>query len=135
TNDIITSTIHGIDLGVRGYALTRDDKLLDPYTSVSTSYVAIFSELETALKKQGFPEMEKFYALRKEVEAYFDFTAEMIQMVQEDRMDDFTARLKQDKGYDVWLKFAAFQTPMLAFENKLYDDAAHEYEAAIQNNL
>ncbi len=135
TNDIITSTIHGIDLGVRGYALTKENKLLDPYTSVSTSYVTIFSELETMLKKQGFPEMDKFNALRKEVDAYFEFTGEMIQMVQEDRMEDFTARLKQDKGYDVWMKFAAFQTPMLEFENKLYNDAAMQYEAAIQNNL
>src|SRR5690606_8618585 len=49
-------------------------------------------------------------------------------------MDEFTARLKQGKGYDVWMQLAAFQTPTLEFQNNLYDDAEQDYAAAAQNN-
>lgn len=135
TSEIINSTIHSIDLGVRGYALTKEDKLLDPYTNVSKSNLTLFEELESLLKKQGYTDLGKFYALKKEVDEYMKFGGEMVKLVKEDRMDEFTVLLKKDKGYDVWIKFSEFQQPLEQFENDRYNQAVLEYEAAMQTNL
>lgn len=135
TNDIIAAVVHGIDLGVRGYALTLDQKLLDPYISNSKSYTSLFAGIEKALRKQGYPDLNKFFALRKEIDSYFEYTGQMIQLAEAGRMEEFTDMLKRDKGYDVWIKFSEFQQPLEEFENKLYEEAAHEYEMAMKVNL
>ncbi len=135
TNDIIAAIVHGIDLGVRGYALTLDQKLLDPYISSSKNYTALFSGIETALKKQGYSDFSQFYALRKEIDDYIEYSGRMIELANEGQMEEFTEMLKQDKGFDVWIRFSEFQQPLEQFENKLYNDAAQEYETAMQVNL
>jgi CHASE3 domain sensor protein len=135
TNKIIGDIIHGIDLGVRGYALTQKDSLLNPYTTVTKTYAGIFNKLEVMLKKQGYSDLNKFFALRKEVDDYFEFNEEMIALVKQGDMDEFVARLKEDKGYGVWLKFSEFQQPLEDFEDNLYNKAVDEYEGAITTNL
>lgn len=135
TSQIIFGTIHGIDLGVRGYALTLDDKLLEPYTNVTKSNPEIFNTIEQLLKEQQYKDLSKFYALRKEVDAYFAYTAQMIEMARENRTDEFVSMLKQDKGYDVWVMYDAFATALFAFEDKLNQEAVERYEAAMLNNL
>jgi CHASE3 domain sensor protein len=135
TGDIISNIIHGIDLGVRGFALTKENKLLDPYTSVAKSHAGIFNELETLLRRQGYTDLDKFYLLRKEVDHYFEYTAEMIQLARDDEMDRFREMLKKDKGYDVWIRFSEFQQPLDQFENNLYNQAVERYESAMKSNL
>jgi CHASE3 domain sensor protein len=135
TNDIIAAVVHNIDLGVRGYALTRDPKLLDPYISTSKNYTTLFAGIETVLRKQGYSDLNKFYALRKEIDSYFEYTGQMVEMVEAGQMEEFTEMLKRDKGFDVWIRFSEFQQPLEEFENKLYSDAAHEYDMAMQTNL
>jgi CHASE3 domain sensor protein/putative methionine-R-sulfoxide reductase with GAF domain len=134
TNSILYDIVHGIDLGVRGYALTKKDQLLDPFTSVKKNYKNIFNDIEKILKEQNYP-LVKLNALRDEIEKYMKFSDEMAQMVREERMADFDAALKLDKGYDVWLKFADFRDPLFKYEDELNSKATANYDAAMRNNL
>lgn len=135
TSDIITNTIHGIDLGVRGYALTKDEKLLDPYLQVQKSNGPLFKDLEALLQKQGYTELPKFYSLKKTVDSYFEFSEQMIKYVREDNMAEFNRLLKQDKGYEVWLAYAAFRDPLFEFEAKTFDQVVADYENAIRIDI
>jgi CHASE3 domain sensor protein/putative methionine-R-sulfoxide reductase with GAF domain len=135
TTQIISNIVHGIDLGVRGFALTKTEPLLDPFKNVKKASPGLFTSLETMLRKQGFPHMDRYQAIRKEVDGYFEWSEQMIEMVRQDRMDEFNIMLGKDRGLDVWNKFTAFQQPMEEFENALYKNAEDEYEAAMRTNL
>lgn len=135
TGEIMSSIVHGVDLGVRGYALTSKEQLLDPFTQALKQSPSLFAGLEDQLKSQGYPEMEKFNAVRKEVESYIAWSATMVGAVRAENMDQFRQMLSLDKGYEVWVKFDAFQKPLQAFENALYEKAEAEYASAMRANL
>src|SRR4051812_27790352 len=54
TTEILSLTMHGIDLGVRGFGLTHDEKLLTPYRESIQKTPSIFSELDSMLAIQGY---------------------------------------------------------------------------------
>jgi CHASE3 domain sensor protein len=134
SQDIMSSVVHGIDLGVRGYALTRKQGLLDPFTKVSKTAPALLSEIEVLLKKHNYPEIQRFYALRKELDRYFEWSGQMVEMVELNNMAEFQSMLEQDKGYDLWLVYSDYQAPLEEFEDKLYDEALQNYNAAMRMN-
>jgi CHASE3 domain sensor protein len=135
TGEIITNTIHGIDLGVRGFALTKDNKLLDPFSRAQKSNGPIFDELEYLLKQQEYADLSKFYKLRKVVDEYFITSEKMNQQVRDGNMDEFARMLKEDKGYGVWLVYSDFRDPLLEFEKQKSDKAIAEYSVAMKTNL
>lgn len=135
TEQILTSTMHGLDLGVRGFALTKDDGMLNPYNGAIRLNSAIFRDLEKVLTKHGYENMNGFHDLEEEVESYFKFSAQMLDNARMNNMDDFNTMLKQDKGYDVWFKYNEFTKPLFVFEDNLRAEALAGYNAAVRNNL
>jgi CHASE3 domain sensor protein len=134
SQSIMTGVVHSIDLGVRGYALTKKQGLLDPFSKVRKTTPELMTEIEILLKKQNYPEIQRFYSVRKELEKYFEWSAEMIEMVELDNMAEFQKMLERDKGYDLWIAYSDYQQPLEAFEDKLYDEALTSYNAAMRAN-
>lgn len=135
TERIMSDIMHQLDLGMRGYALTKDQQLLIPLAEVGRNNTLIFSELEDVLKKQNYPDLPRFYALKLGVESYIKFTKEMVRLVEEDNIAEFAAKLKRDKGYDVWTKYAEFSTSLFAYENELNNKATASYNSAMRSSL
>ncbi len=135
TEQILTSTMHGLDLGVRGFALTKDEGMLNPYNGAIRQNSGIFKDLEKILIKQGYSNMKAFYDLEKEVDSYFKFSALMLDNVRLGDMEAFNAMLKQDKGYDVWFKYNEFTKPLFISEDNLRAEALASYNTAVRNNL
>ena len=131
---IMSEVVHGIDLGVRGYALTKKPSLLDPFTNVTKSSPKLLNDIEGLLKKHNYPDIQKFYAVRKELDSYFQWSAKMIELIEIDSMAEFSTMLARDKGYDLWLVYADYQQPLEAFEDALYDEALSSYESAMRTN-
>lgn len=134
SKSIMSEVVHGIDLGVRGFALTKKQGLLDPFTNVTKSSPRLLNDIETLLRKQNYPDIQKFYNMRKELDSYFAWSARMIELVQIDSMQAFSEMLARDKGYDLWLVYAAYQQPLEAFEDELYDKAMSNYNVAMRTN-
>jgi putative methionine-R-sulfoxide reductase with GAF domain len=135
TDKILTSTMHGLDLGIRGFALIKDEGMLNPYEGAIQLNPGIFRDLENILRKQGYNDVAAFKALEEEVNAYVEFCKQMLTKASEDDTVAFNAMLKQDKGYDVWQKYSAFSTPLFAYEDNLREEAYTSYTAAVRNNL
>ncbi len=135
TEQILTSTMHGLDLGVRGFALTKDDGMLNPYNGAMRLNTGIFRDLEKILNKQGYSNMKGLHDLEKEVDNYFKFSAQMLDNARMNDMEAFNAMLKQDKGYDVWFKYNEFTKPLFVFEEGLRAEALTSYNRAVRNNL
>jgi CHASE3 domain sensor protein len=134
SKSIMSDVVHGIDLGVRGFALTKKQALLDPFTNVTTSSPRLLNDIEILLKKQNYPDIQKFYEVKKELDNYFQWSSKMVEMVQLNDMAQFSAMLEKDKGYDLWVVYAAYQQPLEAFEDALYEKAMNSYNAAMRTN-
>jgi len=135
TEEILTGTMHGLDLGVRGFALTKNDGMLNPYEKSLQSTAKTFRDLESILKEQEYPDLASVKAVEDEVNTYIEYSRQMVDMARIDSMSIFNDMLKMDKGFDVWSKYSAFSDPLFAYEDNLREGAYSSYNSAIRNNL
>lgn len=135
SEQVLEEIIRCMDIGLRGYALTKEEELLTPYRSALKYREPIFNSLEEALKKQNYPDMAGFYQLKGGVDDYVRFSNEMIVLVQKDDMEAFTQQLKLDKGYDLWLVYSPFHSKLTEHQTKLAGQAEENYKQAMRNTL
>lgn len=135
TRKILSSTMHGLDLGVRGFALTKDDNMLRPYNLALEEKKEIFNSLDSNLQQQGYVDRLQLQSVKAEVELYISFCNQMIEVARKDKMDEVASMLREDRGYGVWRKYYDFSKPLFEFEDAVYQQALGNYNAAIRNNL
>jgi len=134
SEEILKETLHGLDLGVRGYAITKDDQLLIPFNNAVRNNEKIFSHLRQELAKQGYPLEELVPVYQRAIE-YIAFCSKMNEAAKKDSVEMFKAMLKEDRGYFVWKEYDAFTKKLFAFEDKLIDEAEAEVKSAMAQNL
>jgi len=133
TVSIITDVIHGADLSVRGFALTKNPQLADPIKLVLGGKDSVFNKLETLLVKQHY-DITKFRELKSTVEDYLAFSLDMIELARKDSMRQFVELLNEDRGFGVWKKYEAFYVPLFAYEDSLNAAADSKYLHALSRN-
>jgi len=135
TQQILSSTMHGLDMGVRGFGLVKEESLLRPYNEAITVSPSIFRQLDSLLRKQNYAELDKLGDVKTEIDRYIAFSKQMVETARTDSMRTFVEMLRQDKGYEVWKKYDEFSRPLLGFENDLNQKAISDYDAAMRSNL
>jgi CHASE3 domain sensor protein len=135
TQEVLTKIMHGLDLGLRGYSITRDDKLLTPYHEAVAVTPHVFKTIDSLLTVQNYPERDKAVRLKAEINAYISFCKEMIQKVNSGDMESFAAGIKEDRGYNVWSQYSQFSAPLFAYQNELERKALEDYKVAFRTNL
>lgn len=135
TEAILSDIMHGLDLGVRGYGLTLDEKLLNPYDKAISAAPTIFAKLDSLLEQEDYKERTKLQAVRSKINSYIAFSNDMITLAKDGRMDEFKGKLKEDRGYDVWFEYNQFAAPLFEHQEKLNAQALSEYKKAINVNL
>jgi CHASE3 domain sensor protein len=135
TQEILSKTMHGLDLGVRGYGLTLDEKLLVPYKEAITITPSIFYQLDSMLALQKYKDRDKLELVKAEINSYIDFSNQMIATARNNNLAAFTEMLKEDRGYNVWAKYNEFVVPLFAFEDALNNSSVQQYELAMKTNL
>ena len=134
--EILSETVHGLDLGLRGFALAKEEKMLIPYRKAIEQNNKIFRELELLLVKQNYPKIADLRLVEAEVHSYIALCNQMIDVVKTDTtLNRLVATLKEDPGYVVWKKYDDFSRPLNAFEDNIYQQALTNYNTAIRNNL
>jgi len=68
TKEILSETMHGLDLGLRGFALSKEDKMLIPFRKAIEQNGRIFNELEQLLKDQQYPNLSDLQLVKNEVQ-------------------------------------------------------------------
>ena len=136
TKEILSETMHGLDIGLRGFALTKEEKMLEPYKKAIEKNKAIFSELEFLLETQSYPRRAELKAIQTEVDAYVSFCNQMIEVARQDSsVNQIAQMLREDRGYSVWKKYDDFSRPLFEFEDNIYQKALSNYNGAIRGNL
>jgi hypothetical protein len=134
SEEILKETLHGLDLGVRGYAITKQDQLLIPFNNAVGNNEKIFGHLKEELGKQGYP-IEEINPVHERASEYIAFCAKMNEEAKIDSMETFKKMLNEDRGYYVWKEYDNFTKKLFAFEDNLIKEADDEVRQAMSQNL
>jgi len=125
--------INLMDLGVRGYALTKKDGLLSPFEQAVRVNPAYLDTLRVFMKRQQMP-TEKLSAYKVLNDEYIQLCRQMIGLSRLDNMAEFTALLEEDRGLALWQAYSAFSAELINYENQLKREAQRRYQAAVNGN-
>ncbi len=134
TLDIIRD-LHLLDIGLRGYALTRNQAMLSSIDSAVYDRPRIFAQLEQSLTRQQFGSMGEFYQLRDSVISYFSLVSQMMKMIENNEQERFIKILNEDRGYPLWKQYKHFSETVNAFENEIAAKAQANYRTALRNSF
>lgn len=126
--------INLMDLGVRGYALTKKDGLLSPFDQAIRVNPLYLDSLRTFMKRQQQP-IEKLSEYKKLNDGYIQLCRQMIGLSRENNMQEFTALLEEDRGLALWQAYSAFSGELVNFENEQKSKAQKQYQAAVRGNV
>jgi CHASE3 domain sensor protein len=136
--------IRNVDIGMRGYALVRNDsltteeqvqELLKPMKSGANDLDNIIARLRDITKKQDFPNPEAIDTLNSMAKDFIQVCEGMVQLIQNNEMDKFRAVLRTDPGRFAWVRYDKGNKVIQKFENDLEAAAAKSYERANKLNL
>lgn len=122
--------VRNVDMGVRGYALTEDEGLLDPYNQALALYSGFQESLFKQLTEQGYPDMAGFERVKASYKGYFDYSAQMIALIRTGQHELFKEELKKDRGLALWKTYEKFANEVNANQDKLYAGATARYQTA-----
>jgi CHASE3 domain sensor protein len=125
--------IGNMDLGVRGYALTRKEGLKTPFLDAVRINAHYIDSIRIFTQRQGLPteDLEKYVVLNND---YIAVCRQLIGFVDRDSMAGFTALLAEDRGLVLWKAYSAFASVVVAHENQVKAVAKARYESAVNGN-
>lgn len=133
TEQIGKSTIHGLDIGLRGYVIIPNAQFFSPVDSAILRKDSILYNVESRLLKQGYP-LTEFYALRDSLNSYITFCLHLKDLLDRGEKERFDAEFASDKGLTLWLQYLQFIENVADHENKINREAEAEYQAALNRN-
>ena len=135
-NNIFESILRRIDLGLRGYALTKNKQLLDPYDGAIKDNTTNLAKLDSLFEVQKLDTtLEQFSKIKKGIDDYIVTAKQMKLLAEQDSIRDFVRILNEDKGYDLWKLFQPFYEKTLRYEDTLIKQAIDDYVAAQNRNV
>jgi putative methionine-R-sulfoxide reductase with GAF domain len=122
-----------MDLGVRGYALTKKEGLLAPFNQAVRANPAYIDTIRTTIKKQNLEadKLEHYIGLSNN---YVQTCRQMINMVDRDSLSGFVRILEEDRGLALWQSYYAFSSALIAYETEMKVGAQKNYRAAVTSN-
>lgn len=127
------STIHGIDIGLRGYVIDREDRFFTPVDSAIYRRDSILSNVEIPLKKQGY-NLAEFYALRDSLDGYIAFCLNLKKLLEQRKEEEFRKEFSKDKGLYLWWQYLMFIRHVGEYEDAINRRAQERYEDALTSN-
>jgi len=135
TEQIGKSTIHGIDIGLRGYALVQNAQFFSPVDSAFLRKDSILHNIETRLISQRYNQLSEFYTLTDSLNAYFNYCYYLKHLIDEKKTDEFIKHFSSDKGLNLWLQYIQCQQNIATFEDEINHKAQQRYEEAMRRNF
>jgi signal transduction histidine kinase len=130
---IAIDIVHNLDLGIRSYALFKEEKYLYPFYVALQRKDSILSVTEKLLIQQKYS-LSEFHNLKDSIDAYASLNQYLKQLVDAEKMDEFYRLANRDQGYKLWLQFESFASNLYSFENQIQRIAKKNYNTAVRNN-
>ncbi len=134
--NIFREYLRGMDLGLRGYALTKNKQVLSPYENALTGNATNLRNLDSLFRVQKLDTtLARFEKIKEGINKYVEVTKAMKAAVESDNTAEFVNLLNQDKGYDLWVLFSPFNDRIIKYEDVLIAKAQADYESALDWNI
>jgi CHASE3 domain sensor protein len=114
--------IHNLDLGLRSFALFKNEKYLYPLYVANRDKDSIIQIVEHALIDQKYP-LAEFYQLRDSINSYVALNNKLLTLFQAGNLEEFFRLADQDKGYHLWLQYEVLAGSINQFENEITSKA------------
>lgn len=122
--------VRNLDIGIRGYALTQDEGLLNPYENGINIYNTYQQQVQDKLLAQGYPNLQSFQQVKNGYNEYIKFSQEMVEVIKNDNIELYKSELKKDRGLALWKVYEKFSIEVKTYEDALYAEATARYQAA-----
>lgn len=133
---IFDSNLRRMDLGLRGFALTRNPQLLDPYRTGMRDIPLTTKHIDSLLIAQGQDSIATHFSTFKvKLAEYVAFSERMRVVAEAGNTEEFVKMLNEDKGFDLWQAFAPMFNYMLGHQEKLMTEARAKYQTALNRNV
>jgi CHASE3 domain sensor protein len=133
-NALIGELLHNLEMGIRGYGVTKDPNLLSPALDAINVVDKRFDKIKVALDSQQY-DVVPLEGLRGAFHDYMDFVMEMKKVAELDSMQQFRAMMREDRGLQVFLKWVDTGIKIMDYEKIVKAQANSEYQSAVNNNL
>jgi len=134
--EIFESNLRRMDLGLRGYAITRNKQLLDPYRTGKLDMARTISRIDSLLIVQELDSLkERFELFKPKIDDYIKYAEAMETEARNDNLDGFRKLLNEDKGYHLWQAFAPMYNYITNYEDRLVEEAQASYQQAMNRNV
>jgi CHASE3 domain sensor protein len=133
---IFDRTLRQMDLGIRGYALTKKVGLLSPFEGALRDHPKNLKSIDSLLHVQKLDSLKlAFVPVKTAINNYVDVCSNMRDLITQGQDSVFISLLNEDKGFLAWQAFAPFLNSVNKTENKIIEKAQAEYEGAMNRNL
>ena len=123
---LMNQYVSQVDLGLRGYMITNDEKLLTPFYHGYTSYSENFKRMGVLLDSLGF-DVSLMVPAEKSAGDYIRLVASMVNMVKNGDIDSANEIMDKDRGSDAYLVYSAFESQAVSYLNELKQENAKAY--------
>jgi CHASE3 domain sensor protein len=125
-NDVVRN----VDVGLRGYALAKNEELLSPMREAEKKKPLYADSLKQVLNKYNFTQTIAFDSMNIAVDNFIATANHMLNLTHEENLDKFLLVLKSDPGKNAWNIFARNRAVVDGFITRLKNDSVKSYEAA-----
>ncbi|MBT1704726.1 CHASE3 domain-containing protein [Chryseosolibacter indicus] len=135
-NSVFENNLRRMDMGLRGYALTHNEQLLNPYRDGLKAMPKSIKEIDSLLVVQELDSLkDQFELFKPKLEAFLEYMNEMYLFSKEDSLTHFVTLLNEDRGFYLWRAFSPMFSTINAHQDKLMDQAVAKYQAAMDRNV
>lgn len=130
TDLIWMEVVKNLDVGIRGFAINKEEAMLIPFKEAIPKFDRILRDLTNVLKEQGFKQPELLQEIKIGVGNFIQDEYYLLELARLDSMEAFKRVLKEDRGRALWLVYSKNSTIIHQFEDDLNLKAVAEYKAA-----
>jgi serine phosphatase RsbU (regulator of sigma subunit) len=128
---IVAETLHGIDLGLRGYGVSKNPIFWGAYDGAIKQYLFTLNRIDTLLRQQDY-DLKEFNEVKDSVKSYVKFCQLMRSKIENDKQEEFMQMFNEDRGTNVVVAYHKFYENVVRFEDNQIKQAQISYEQTIQ---
>lgn len=132
----LENVLRHMDISGRGYALVKDESFL--FYSVPRARqenAEVFHDFDSLFIVQGFESTANYDSVKNGMANYVELYATMVDLLKNDRMEEYLELLKKDYGKTFFPIYQKFSDRLAAFETSLTKQSNERYLKASSRNI
>jgi signal transduction histidine kinase len=127
------STIHSLDIGLRGFAIIRHKKFSEPMDKAQEWRDSLMENTEAPLRRLGY-NFAQYNVFKDSVLAYVRYCFRLKDLLVQGKDDEFRKIFAQDKGAHLWWQYLETEKDIRKYIDSIDQQARMRYEAALFRN-